>query len=158
MNHKTTPLGKLILFIVCLYMFSGALSAFGKDYSQREVIAMTILGEARGEGERGMYAVATIISQRMKNRALTGKKVCLEPWQFSCWNKNDPNRAKLPILLRNSPQRHYALRLADNISRLDRSYTKNADHYIHKNSKKPKHLRGKKPVIVIGAHAFYKLR
>ena len=153
--------GYLVHYIIGIIIFLiFTVASVADDWIPRkeEIVAITLLGEARGEGERGMYAVASTISQRMKNRALTGKKVCLEPWQFSCWNKNDPNRAKLPTLLRNSPQRHYALRLADNISRLDRSYTKNADHYIHKNSKKPKHLRGKKPVIVIGAHAFYKLR
>ena len=149
---------KLFSAIVFVYILSGALSAFGKDYSQREIIAMTILGEARGEGEPGMYAVACIIGQRMKNRSLTGKSVCLQSWQFSCWNKNDPNRAKLPFLLRNAPQRHYALRLADNISRLDRSYIRNADHYIHKDEKLPSHLKGRTPVITIKEHAFYKLR
>ena len=32
--------------------------------SQQDVVAMTILGEARGEGKAGMSAVATVINQR----------------------------------------------------------------------------------------------
>ena len=39
--------------------------------SQQDVVAMTILGEARGEGKAGMYAVATVINQRAINRNKT---------------------------------------------------------------------------------------
>ena len=126
--------------------------------SQQDIVAMTILGEARGEGKAGMYAVATVINQRAINRNKTPKAVCLEAWQFSCWNKNDPNRKKLPTLLKTHPMRHYAIELANGITRLDRSYTKHADHYINKHSRKPSWLRKSKPIIIIGNHAFYKLK
>jgi spore germination cell wall hydrolase CwlJ-like protein len=144
---------RLVTFFILMLLLMGVCAA----ESQRDVVAMTILGEARGEGKAGMYAVATVINQRAINRNKTPKAVCLKAWQFSCWNKNDPNRKKLPTLLKTHPMRHYAITLAQNIMKLDRSYTKNADHYINKHSRKPSWLRGAKPVRVIGNHAFYKL-
>ena len=49
-----------ILFVLILILLGMGL--FGAEPSQRDVIAMTILGEARGEGEAGMYAVACVIA------------------------------------------------------------------------------------------------
>ena len=141
----------------------------GAELTQREVVAMTILGEARGEGKAGMYAVATVINQRAINRNKTPKQVCLQPWQFSCWNESDVNRAKLGELYLTHPMRDYAIRLAANITELKKSYTKNADHYCHVNENpywsyrivvrdNKKIRRYIKPVAVIGNHKFYKLR
>ena len=145
-------------FVITFWVFFLIGVCGAAELTQREVVAMTILGEARGEGKAGMYAVATVINQRAINRNKTPKAVCLKAWQFSCWNKKDPNRKKLPTLLKTHPMRHYAITLAQNIMKLDRPYTKNADHYINKDSRKPSWLRDVKPVRVIGNHSFYKLR
>jgi len=157
--------GLLIVFVLILF----AMGACGAELTQREVVAMTILGEARGEGKAGMYAVATVINQRAINRNKTPKQVCLQPWQFSCWNESDVNRAKLGELYLTHPMRDYAIRLAANITELKKSYTKNADHYCHVNENpywsyrivvrdNKKIRRYIKPVAVIGNHKFYKLR
>ncbi len=158
--------GLLIVFVLILF----AMGACGAELTQREVVAMTILGEARGEGKAGMYAVATVINQRAINRNKTPKQVCLQPWQFSCWNESDVNRAKLGELYLTHPMRDYAIRLAANITELKRSYTKNADHYCHINEnpywsyRKDKLNNSRivkiiiKPVAIIGNHKFYKLR
>ena len=53
---------------------------------EQRIVALTILGEARGEGEKGMRGIAAVIVQRSKNRGLTYEQVCLQPWQFSPWN------------------------------------------------------------------------
>ena len=45
--------------------------------TQEQIVAMTILGEARGEGRAGMYAVACTIKARSVNRKLTPAQVCL---------------------------------------------------------------------------------
>lgn len=63
-------------------------------------LAATIWAEARGEGELGMRLVAHVIKNRAaRNRVRAWgsgiRGVCLHPWQFSAWNRNDPNRAKL---------------------------------------------------------------
>ena len=50
------------------------------------VIALTILGEARGEGFEGMAGVASVIQTRAIERKQTPSQVCLSPKQFSFWN------------------------------------------------------------------------
>lgn len=56
---------------------------------------LTLLGEARGESFLGKVAVAEVIRNRMARRYLSDGSVVgtvLKPYQFSCWNTNDPNR------------------------------------------------------------------
>jgi spore germination cell wall hydrolase CwlJ-like protein len=63
----------------------------------RDILARTLWGEARGEGTAGQVAVAWTI----RNRVFDGKSnswwgegyagVCQAKYQFSCWNKSDPN-------------------------------------------------------------------
>ena len=57
----------------------------------------TIWGEARGEGEPGMTAVAHVLLNRLKDGrwGTALGSVCLAPYQFSCWNIGDPNRARM---------------------------------------------------------------
>lgn len=135
---------------------------------EQKIVAMTILGEARNQGQAGMYAVACVIAERSISWKKTPKQVCLKKFQFSCWNENDPNRRKLPHLL-NTKQGQYAKALAINLNKLNRNYIKNADHYCHidKNpywSYKTIVKNGKrikipiKPLLVIRQHKFYKLR
>jgi hypothetical protein len=62
------------------------------------VMARTLWGEARGENEVGMSAVASVIMNRVSKGGWWGDsidKVCLKKFQFSCWNQNDPNASKL---------------------------------------------------------------
>ncbi|VVO24210.1 hypothetical protein PS723_04459 [Pseudomonas fluorescens] len=67
----------------------------------RDILARTLWGEARGEGLAGQIAVAWTIRNRVndgKAKSWWGEGyagVCLKAWQFSCWNKNDPNYAYL---------------------------------------------------------------
>lgn len=64
-----------------------------------QALAVTIYGEARGESLEGMLAVGSVILHR-KELGYFGKGikgVCFRPYQFSCYNSNDPN---YPILLR----------------------------------------------------------
>lgn len=66
--------------------------------SEADVLARTLYGEARGEGAQGMAAVGHVVFNRVAARSWWGRDVtavCLKPWQFSCWNHNDPNRAAL---------------------------------------------------------------
>ena len=56
-------------------------------------LAKTIYGEARGESIETMFAVGWVIRNRLQSgrHGKTYKDVVLQPKQFSCWNKNDPN-------------------------------------------------------------------
>ena len=56
-------------------------------------IALTLYGEARGEPYRGKVAVAEVMKRRNSDGQLWND--ILAPYQFSCWNRNDPN---LPLI------------------------------------------------------------
>jgi len=148
-----------LIFFVMLFIILMGLCA--EEYTERDVVAMTILGEARGEGEAGMYGVACVIAQRVINRNKTAKQVCLQKgkriWQFSCWDERDPNRKKLPTLLKTHQHAAYAKMLATNINNLQRGYVGNADHYCHVNTHNY-WTRTSTPIKVIGNHKFFKLR
>lgn len=60
--------------------------------SDIDVMARTVYGEARNQSFMGQVAVAYVISNRAFQRNKSITEVCLQPLQFSCWNKNDPNR------------------------------------------------------------------
>lgn len=119
------------------------------------VVALTILAEARGEGQDGMAAVACVIAQRAENRSLTPEQVCLKRWQFSCWNGKSEDELKH---LYKSPQAGFALYLEKNIDRMNRAKVGYADHYYASYIKPPYWAKGKKPVAVIGQHKFYRLK
>jgi len=122
---------------------------------EEKIVAITVLAEARGEGKAGMYAVAACIAQRSLERKKSPTQVCLQKWQFSCWNGK--KLKDLEHLLK-VPQAKYAASLAKHLKSLSRDYIGYANHY-HATwmKKKPYWTKGKKPVKVIGQHAFYKL-
>ena len=122
---------------------------------EEKIVAITILAEARGEGEKGMYAVGAVIAQRAFERKQTPTEVCLKKWQFSCWNGKQLK--DLEHLLK-VPQAKYAITVAKNVKNLSRDFIGHANHY-HATwmKKKPYWAKGQKPVKVIGQHAFYKL-
>ena len=68
----------------------------------RQYLALTIWGEARGYGEIGMISVGNVIMNRVKaDKSRYGrgiKGVCHKRKQFSCWNEGDPNRARMEDL------------------------------------------------------------
>ena len=75
--------------------------------SDLDVLAATIYGECRGETLAGKQAVAAVVMNRAAYAAAnrypefcsgTVRSACLAPWQFSCWNDNDPNRADIDSL------------------------------------------------------------
>ena len=161
----------LVWVVVAWVLFGFATMAQGQELSrQQKVVAQTLLGEARGEGYAGMYAVACLINQRSVNRKLEPWQVCLQDWQFSCWNKNDKNRHKLPSLLNaDTQQAKWAKSLAVHLMRLNTDYIKGADHYCTLSSNpywyfKKVIVKGEekevpiKPVGFLGNHKFYKLK
>ena len=151
----------LCLVPVALQLFLIANSVYAHTHKnhqldrQTKIVAITILAEARGEGEAGMYAVGACIAQRAFERKQTPTEVCLKKWQFSCWNGKSVK--DLEHLLK-TPQAKYAITVAKNVKSLSRQFIGYANHY-HATwmKKKPYWAKGKKPVKVIGQHAFYKL-
>ncbi|MBI1775213.1 MAG: cell wall hydrolase [Proteobacteria bacterium] len=137
------------------------------------ILARTIWGEARGEGEAGMTAVAAVIRNRAciaaRYMGVRGRphplfgdgtiaSACTAPRQFSCWNASDPNRAKLLAVTAIDPQFHDATRIAEEtIGGARADPTNGADHYFEKSIPVPDWARGKTPTATIGHHVFFKL-
>jgi len=130
-----------------------------------DTMARTIFGEARGEPVEGMEAVANVIQNRVKIAQKKGRYwwgnniigVCQKPYQFSCWNKNDPSYKRLLEVTEKNIHFATCLRISRRavINALpDR--TKGATHY-HADYIMPYWAKGERPVKTIGAHIFYKL-
>lgn len=125
-----------------------------------DVVAMTLWGEARGEGEQGMRAVACVIGNRTKREGQQKGyvAVCREFRQFSCWNENDPNRLQLEAVRRNPDN---AFRLAAAIARqLIRGeledFTFGATHYFAASiPQRPNWAKDKNPCFRLGKHLFF---
>ena len=54
------------------------------------IIATTLFLEAAGEPFAGKIAVAGVIQTRAEERGMTFAEVCLQPKQFSSWNRGVP--------------------------------------------------------------------
>ena len=120
----------------------------------------TVWAEARGEIPEGWTAVAWVIRNRVEDPAWWGntpKGVCQKPWQFSCWNTNDPNRAKL-LALPVTDQLYVSIKNVCQhvLDGLISDPTGGADYYevIGVNAK---WAVGQTPVATIGHQQFYKL-
>jgi putative chitinase len=127
----------------------------------RTTLIRTIWGEARGETFEGKKAIAHVIVNRARKKQWpnTIHAVCLQPWQFSCWNKSDPNR---PLIANLDPESTGNIitecrNAADAVLDGEEDITKGADHYFADYIKTPNWAEGKTPVKVIGAHKFFNL-
>ncbi|WP_342355331.1 cell wall hydrolase [Rhizobium changzhiense] len=127
------------------------------------ILARTIYGEARGEPQQGAEAVANVVINRLNAGGFgnTIAKVCLKPSQFSCWNLNDANRAKIK-----DKQPHSGDAAFDRCFNVARKaviggladVTDGATHFYAITSNLPSWVRkSRNPVltITIGHHAFY---
>ena len=127
---------------------------------EQEILARTIWAEARGESAEGQKAIANVVN----NRIASGKtwwgndvrSVCLTPYQFSCWNKSDPNRPKLLAVTADDPSYSGCLVIAGNSIRGNLpDNTADADSY-EVTGLNTYWARTLQPVAVIGHHSFYK--
>lgn len=77
----------------------------GITMTDRDAIALTLYGEARGEGIKGILAVAWVLRNRLRcgKWGATYEAVCLAHEQFSCWNDGDANRRILIGILQGLP-------------------------------------------------------
>ena len=144
-----------ILFAVIL--LSGFAQTINAQSDQR-IVAETLLGEARGEGQAGLYAVACVIQARVNDKRWpsTGRKGCLQSNQFDYWNAKRQRRTCTNIF--GSKHASYAMTLAKAIvaRKQLKDITRGANHFVGPGSN-PKHIRGKKPVFIYKRHRFYKL-
>ncbi len=79
------------------------LDIFG-HLDDRQLFAITMYGEARGETDMGRIAQGSVVLERVEHREWDGttvKEVCLMPRQFSCFLPNDKNFPKLQAIAEN---------------------------------------------------------
>lgn len=123
------------------------------------ILAQTIYGEARGERLEGQKAVACVVMNRYKDKRwpATIARVCKQPWQFSCWNKADPNSVLLAHLdLTDETFRKCYAVAAFCLAEIEPDKTRGANHY-HTMAVTPKWSDRSKQTALIGSHIFYKL-
>jgi N-acetylmuramoyl-L-alanine amidase len=136
-----------------------------------DVLARTIWGEARGEGEQGMTAVASVIANRVaiakRHVGATGKPhpefgdgtfagCCQRHLQFSCWNLNDPNRLKLLAVDTSDSDFVKCLQIANEaIGGSLKDVTKGATHYYERHIPPPRWAVGKSQCATVGNHLFF---
>jgi N-acetylmuramoyl-L-alanine amidase len=130
-----------------------------------DVMARTLWGEARSEGQQGMEAVASVILNRTEIAKRRGgywwgntiTQVCQKPYQFSCWNKTDPNFKKLTSVTDEDMHFATALRVSRRaVLGMIKDKTIGATHY-HTIDIIPFWTKGQKPTTRIGRHIFYRL-
>lgn len=128
-----------------------------------DILARTIYGEARGESISGMEAVASVVLNRAAFSKRRGHywwgntvgEVCRQPWQFSCWNKNDPNYRKVTSVSDTDIVFCICRRIAHRaLAGLLEDATGGATHYHTRNSR-PNWSVGHIPCAEIGHHFFY---
>ena len=58
-----------------------------QDLSEEDILALTLIGEARGEPIEGIVGVASVIRNRVQLRykGTSYSDICLAKSQFSCW-------------------------------------------------------------------------
>ena len=131
-----------------------------------DILARTMYGEARGEGAAGMAAVGHVVFNRVDARSWWGRDVvgvCHKPWQFSCWNPNDPNRARLLNVSGADPTFRSACDIAASLTRAQAAGQRSRDdpahgathYYAPRIVARPRWTNGLQPCARIGGHDFF---
>ena len=144
------------------------------ELTDKDYLALTLIGEARDQPIEGIVGVASVI----RNRVLSSdpnknyKDICLSPKQFSCWNSDDPNSVLLQKLIvdikndtkLNDPSYKQCYAVADAVYNHEfKDNTHGAKNYVTKERYNLAHTRKAKedewiinmqPVVTLGAHIF----
>lgn len=121
------------------------------NQNDTDVMARTLYGEAEAYNERDAIAIACVIYNRVAYGMQSGiwpktvGGVCLQPWQFSCWNPGDPNRKR--ILVASDGWFERCKQIASTVLRGEMpDPTRGGTHYYETSVRMPKWAKGKKPV------------
>jgi len=142
------------------------------DYLDIDRLFRTIYGEARSETHMGKLAVGYVVCNRAKiakeyyekhkrGHPLYGSgtpaSACTMPYQFSCWNLDDPNLEIIIALKADSPKMTPYIKAArEALAETEPDPTNRATHY-HTMDILPDWAVGQIPTVTIGHHKFYNL-
>lgn len=114
-----------------------------KTDSERVLMARMLYGEARNCSNTEKVAIAyTAVNRAHDKKAWNGKTVkeaILKPWQYSCFNNNDPNKKQLKNPEAYSPKAFYrCLNIAKGVLSGKIIDPAKATHYYNPNAVKTK--------------------
>jgi len=121
------------------------------------MVAAVVVAEAGGEGPRGMMAVAEVIRTRADAADVSMLTIVQRARAFSVLNTSSLE----DLYWKYSGQNVYTqalamVRVAYNTPEVLPGLTKGANHYFRIDAH-PSWARNRRPIIVIGNHAFYRL-
>ena len=117
-----------IYILAVLIFITMACGGIAKGATDREVVAATLIAEAGGEEANDMVAVMNVIHNRSINRKKTHRQVCLQKWQFSCWNGK--NVDQVVSKAKNHKKWDQALSIVDSNARGElKQLVGKSDHY-----------------------------
>ncbi len=132
-----------------------------------DIMARTLYGEARGEGRLGLRAVAHVIMNRVRDPRWPDNpaSVCLQKFQFSCWNAagEQSQKSNLQAIDFDRLCQSFCYQAAVGVALDDDEYdiTGGANHYLTKrlyaSDKKPSWADPGKVTAAIKRHIFLKL-
>lgn len=134
-----------------------------------DILARTIYGEARGEyvslsgGLAAYIAVANVVVNRSLEPLRYGGSiaaVCQKPYQFSCWNQNDPNLDVIEAVERGEDVLFdLAIEVAKHVVKREwPDLTNGSNHYFSNTmNAEPAWAVNQRCLRQIGRHRFYKL-
>lgn len=138
-------------FVTAVLMALAVSDATGATH--QDIVATTLILEAGGEYSEGaMEAVHEVIYNRSIKRNKSMSEVCLQKWQFSCWNDKDidQNIAKA----KKHPRWNQAMKIVNTAEMTN--YTHGADHYYADYIKPPYWAKSMTRTTQIGRHIFFK--
>lgn len=136
-----------------------------KKMTDAYIVAATLWGEARGEGELGMQAVMNVIMNRAKGDFSKARDIVLKPKQFSIWNSvANPEEKALALAkshrekkLKDGPSFIKAVELVDKAMKGSLTdVTGGATFYFNPKKANPSWAKAMVKVKSIGNHDFYK--
>ena len=133
-------------------------------YGDTALLAALIYGEARGETLVGKLAVACVVRNRVQYPRWWGdswKSVISKKAQFSCMTPGDRNYDDVVRALEGKFGNEISYRecrwaAVGAVEGWYKDITKGANHY-HAKYVSPAWAKGRKPLLQIGPHLFYKL-
>lgn len=123
-----------------------------------DILARTLYGEAAAGDELDAIAIAHVVCNRVSYSQWpnTIQTVCLQPWQFSCWNQNDPNRDRIMNVSPEDPWFRKCQGIARQV--LEGAIpdpTNRATHYYANYIKPPLWVKGHTPCYVDLPHIYF---
>ena len=138
-----------IIFYVFVIWLASALTSPAQ--TPTEIVTATIILEAGGEHSLGaMEAVHEVIVNRSAKRKISKRDVCLQPYQFACWNGMQV-ASQIAKAKSHSRWGEAFLITMDTAT----NFTDGADHY-HADYCNPYWNKHMKVTAIIGRHIFYK--